>query len=502
MEWDSGLEETDKWEKLMFIKEAKLGFLHYKFNRLASHLLKADEVNSFQMLQTGSQACQAQQFSGSLVSMQRRHGLRFQNQMDILKLVTLKVVDPNDTKFLSYEMTEGLDKEHVLVIVYERHLSLQDWIQQHQVVIGGRLNQELISILWDLFKAIQYLVPLRKLEGRFDMHNVVVVNGRRKITGLCDDYEGQNLLVIRLEIASVLENIFSQCYGLEINQIEDFRSLIVVLRQSNATDDHVFRIIHKHPLLLTPPSRVAFRLLSHTSLLRYNSNNQISQCTKDYQKFLYACSLSRPCINTSWTQWVKYNNRPNYSQELKRALAWPSTPYSDSLDLDKELNLLWPGFLGMIFEMLLEFQSMLMRNSELFDQYIANQCNDFSRWWTILMMRNFVLEACIAMTEILWNAGLMQGYSNDTGELWYGLPQKHSGIQTETWLLLEEISPCKGSRPYGTQASLEIPRRNLAYGVKADVITWRGIRITVLDALKLLHPRCQSLLKRTAQLYP
>ena len=26
-------------------------------------------------------------------------------------------------------------------------------------------------------------------------------------------------------------------------------------------------------------------------------------------------------------------------------------------------------------------------------------------------------------------------------ELWYGLPQKPSGIQTETWLLLEEISP-------------------------------------------------------------
>lgn len=159
--------------------------------------------------------------------------------------MTLKVVDPNDTKFLSYEMAEGLDKEHVLVgydsyeepgrrvIVYERHQSLQDWLQQHQVVIGGRLNQELISIIWDLLKAIQYLVPLRKLEGGFDMHNVVVVKGRGKITGLCDDYEGENLQVIRLEIASVLENIFSRCYGLEITQIEDFRSLIVVLRKSD-----------------------------------------------------------------------------------------------------------------------------------------------------------------------------------------------------------------------------------------------------------------------------
>ena len=29
-------------------------------------------------------------------------------------------------------------------------------------------------------------------------------------------------------------------------------------------------------------------------------------------------------------------------------------------DLDKELNLIWPGFLGMIFEMLLEFQVVLI----------------------------------------------------------------------------------------------------------------------------------------------
>lgn len=310
---------------------------------------------------------------------------------DILKLVTLKVVDPNDTEFLSYEMAEGLDKEHVLVgydsyeepgrrvIVYERHQSLQDWLQQHQVVIGGRLNQELISIIWDLLKAIQYLVPLRKLEGGFDMHNVVVVKGRGKITGLCDDYEGQNLQVIRLEIASVLENIFSRCYGLEITQIEDFRSLIAVLRKSDLPHDHVFRIIHRHPLLLTHSSRVAFRLLAYTSILRYNSNYRTSQFVGDYDNFLSACSLSRPCISTSWTQWVKYNNRPNYySQELKRALALPSTPYSDSPwsffkfmrnlvarvgnaeDLDKELDLIWPGFLGMIFEMLLEFQVVLI----------------------------------------------------------------------------------------------------------------------------------------------
>ena len=40
-------------------------------------------------------------------------------------------------------------------------------------------------------------------------------------------------------------------------------------------------------------------------------------------------SAGYPCINFSRTQWVKNNNRPYYSQELKRVLAWPSSHYSN-----------------------------------------------------------------------------------------------------------------------------------------------------------------------------
>ena len=36
-----------------------------------------------------------------------------------------------------------------------------------------------------------------------------------------------------------------------------------------------------------------------------------------------------PCISFSWTQRVKNNNRPYYSQEFKRVLAWPSAHYSN-----------------------------------------------------------------------------------------------------------------------------------------------------------------------------
>ena len=59
----------------------------------------------------------------------------------------------------NFVLAKTLDKQYVLdgnhsyvesgqrIIVFEHHINLQDWIQQHQVVIGHRLNQELISIL-------------------------------------------------------------------------------------------------------------------------------------------------------------------------------------------------------------------------------------------------------------------------------------------------------------------------------------------------------------------
>ena len=73
-----------------------------------------------------------------------------------------------------------------------------------------------------MFEAIQYLVSSKKLEDGFGMDNVVVVNGRGKITGSCDDNMGLDLQFIHNNITRVLNNF--------LNQTKDFRILIVVLR--------------------------------------------------------------------------------------------------------------------------------------------------------------------------------------------------------------------------------------------------------------------------------
>ena len=83
----------------------------------------------------------------------------------------------------------------------------------------------------------------------------------------------------------------------------------------------VFTTIHKHPLFMTPYCRTTFRLLAHVPLLQYS----ISSNVLSFRRTLAHISAGYPCISSSWTQWVKNNNRPNYSQELKSVLAWSSS---------------------------------------------------------------------------------------------------------------------------------------------------------------------------------
>ena len=75
-------------------------------------------------------------------------------------LLTLKMVHLNNREFRSYDIAGTWDKQYVLVgyhnfgkcgqriMFFSLHINLQQWIWQHQIVIGHRLKQEFISILW------------------------------------------------------------------------------------------------------------------------------------------------------------------------------------------------------------------------------------------------------------------------------------------------------------------------------------------------------------------
>ena len=85
-----------------------------------------------------------------------------------------------------------------------------------------------------MLEAIQYLVSSKKLEDEFGMDNVAVVNGRGKITRSYDENMGLDLQFIHNNIARVLHDILNDCYGLEVNQTNDFRLCNDVLRDPRA----------------------------------------------------------------------------------------------------------------------------------------------------------------------------------------------------------------------------------------------------------------------------
>ena len=61
-----------------------------------------------------------------------------------------------------------------------------------------------------------------------------MVNGRRIITRSCDDNMRLDLQFIHNNITRVVHEFLSNCYGLEMNQTNDFRLLIDVLKDPRA----------------------------------------------------------------------------------------------------------------------------------------------------------------------------------------------------------------------------------------------------------------------------
>ena len=76
-----------------------------------------------------------------------------------------------------------------------------------------------------MFETIQYLVRAKKLEDRFCSDNVAVVNGRGKITRLCDGNMRLDLQFIHNNITFILHDYLNNYYELEMNQTIDFRLL-------------------------------------------------------------------------------------------------------------------------------------------------------------------------------------------------------------------------------------------------------------------------------------
>ncbi|RVW12380.1 hypothetical protein CK203_117713 [Vitis vinifera] len=98
-------------------------------------------------------------------------------------------------------------------------------------VRNAQVLDEELNLLLLVFLGCYSILGIIKEAGRWIWYdNVAVVNGRGKITRSCDDNMGLDLQFIHNNIARVLHDFLNNCYGLEMNQTNDFKLLIDVLR--------------------------------------------------------------------------------------------------------------------------------------------------------------------------------------------------------------------------------------------------------------------------------
>ena len=102
-----------------------------------------------------------------------------------------------------------------------------------------------------------------------------------------------------------------------------FYFLLIINYRFHLLYNDVFTTINKHSLFMTPSCHTAFRLLAHVSKLQQSRSLNVLA----FRRILAHVSIRYPCISSSWTQWLKNNNKPNCSQKLKRVFVRPSYHY-------------------------------------------------------------------------------------------------------------------------------------------------------------------------------
>ncbi|KAL6322888.1 hypothetical protein AAG906_021022 [Vitis piasezkii] len=103
---------------------------------------------------------------------------------------------------------------------------------------NAQVLDEELNLLWLGFVGIYSILGFIKEARRWiSMDNVAVVNDRGKITRSCDDNMGLDLQFIHNNIARVLHDFLNECYGLKMNQTNDFKLLIDILRDPRAFDE-------------------------------------------------------------------------------------------------------------------------------------------------------------------------------------------------------------------------------------------------------------------------
>ncbi|KAF5477703.1 hypothetical protein F2P56_004320 [Juglans regia] len=163
--------------------------------------------------------------------------------------------------------------------------SLEQWLQEnslfdHQV---KNLNPEFLQILRDVLRGIDYLHSVKKRCHRnLSTLNIVIVNGRAKITGMVNDASTSKTKQDYQLDYQHLANIVRTCFGSEQKNIPtELKLFLAYISRSKDSKSSRFLNIENHPIFLSPLQRLCYRVIAHTFLYFGNAKKSFGLTLND-----------------------------------------------------------------------------------------------------------------------------------------------------------------------------------------------------------------------------
>ncbi|XP_040987267.1 uncharacterized protein LOC121235100 isoform X1 [Juglans microcarpa x Juglans regia] len=263
--------------------------------------------------------------------------------------------------------------------------SLEQWLEEnslfdHQV---KNLNPEFLQILRDVLRGIDYLHSVKKRCHRnLSMLNVVIVNGRAKITGMVNDAATSKTKQDDQLDYKHLANVVRTCFGSEQQNIPtELKLFLAYISRSKDSKSSRFLNIENHPIFLSPLQRLCYRVMAHTFLYFGNAkksfgltlNDELQKCKwkdrvkifkgvldrhkelkhlsgKQKRKFMYkqsAISFMRFARN------VIVHLKDNFSQHL-------GSKKLTAEEVEEELNTCMPEFMPILHQVLVDHGHLMI----------------------------------------------------------------------------------------------------------------------------------------------
>ncbi|XP_042947927.1 uncharacterized protein LOC122280888 [Carya illinoinensis] len=148
--------------------------------------------------------------------------------------------------------------------------SLEHWLQEnslfdHQV---KNLNPEFLQILRDVLRGIDYLHSVKKRCHRnLSTLNIVIVNGRAKITGMVNDASTSKTKQDDHLDYKHLAKVIRTCFGSKQQNIPtELKLFLTYISRSKYSKSSRLLNIKNHPIFLSPLQRLCYRVTAYTFL--------------------------------------------------------------------------------------------------------------------------------------------------------------------------------------------------------------------------------------------